>query len=89
MILEGSVRPTHFRGVLTVEVVGAATVREEDGLALSSRNKLLTRVDRVAALALSRALRETGEARVLIAARVGSTRLIDNMPVRLGGDTAA
>ena len=169
VILEDSVRPTHFRGVLTVvaklfglvrpdlavfgqkdyqqlvlvrrmvwdlclpvEVVGAATVREDDGLALSSRNKLLTRVDRVAALALSRALRaaadagghgpeaalaaaldslrsvrgldldylrlagpdvgpvpETGEARVLIAARVGSTRLIDNMPVRLGGDTAA
>ncbi len=117
VILEGSVRPTHFRGVLTVvaklfglvrpdlavfgqkdyqqlvlvrrmvsdlclpvEVVGAATVREDDGLALSSRNKLLTRVDRVAALALSRALRETGEARVLIAASVGSTRLIDNMP---------
>ncbi|MFC0037033.1 pantoate--beta-alanine ligase [Actinomadura rayongensis] len=39
-----------------VEVVGAPTVREKDGLALSSRNRYLTDADRVTATALSRAL---------------------------------
>ncbi|MFB7174869.1 pantoate--beta-alanine ligase [Streptomyces sp. NPDC056254] len=39
-----------------VEVVGVPTVREEDGLALSSRNRYLTPADRQTALALSRAL---------------------------------
>jgi pantoate--beta-alanine ligase len=109
---------------LPVEVVGAATVREADGLALSSRNRYLDADQRQAAVALSRALRaaqerasygvpaarwaamrvlkaepaveldylaltstdlgeppETGEGRILVAARVGSTRLIDNMPL--------
>jgi pantoate--beta-alanine ligase len=113
---------------MDVEVVGATTVREDGGLALSSRNKYLSADDRVTALALSRALRAAvdaateggdralaaahdvldrapgvdvdylaltspdlgpapaaGEARVLVAARVGSTRLIDNMPLHLGG----
>jgi len=91
--LEGSVRPTHFRGVLTVvaklfglvrpdaavfgqkdyqqlvlvrrmvrdlclrvDIVGAETVRESDGLALSSRNRYLGPGQRRPALALSRAL---------------------------------
>ena len=40
-----------------VEVVGVPTVREPDGLALSSRNRFLTREQRVAALALSHSLR--------------------------------
>ena len=40
-----------------VEVVGAETVREDDGLALSSRNQYLDEDDRRLALALSRALR--------------------------------
>ncbi|KQY50212.1 MULTISPECIES: pantoate--beta-alanine ligase [unclassified Nocardioides] len=110
-----------------IEVVGGETVREPDGLALSSRNRYLEPADREHAVALSRTLlraRENamygadsalaaaraelrasdgvdldylvitgtdlgpapahGEARVIIAARVGSTRLIDNMPVHLG-----
>jgi len=114
-----------------VEVVGAETVREPDGLALSSRNRYLDEEQRDNATALSRALRAAQgaagygaagalgaaraelraaqgvdldylvitdpdlgelppvvprgtEARVLIAARVGTTRLIDNMPLVLG-----
>ncbi|MEW2412706.1 pantoate--beta-alanine ligase [Streptomyces sp. NPDC046866] len=39
-----------------VEVVGVPTVREEDGLALSSRNRYLSPQERRTALALSRAL---------------------------------
>ncbi|MDP9319042.1 MAG: pantoate--beta-alanine ligase [Actinomycetota bacterium] len=112
---------------MPVEILGVATVRAADGLALSSRNRYLTDLQREAALALSRALSrgqedgfrgaaavvsaaravldaapdvstdylelrgvdlrpppETGEARLLVAARVGPTRLIDNMAVVLG-----
>lgn len=116
---------------LGVEVVGAETLREADGLALSSRNRYLDDEQRQQAVALNRTLRaarevsEYGvevaldaaraelrassgvdldylvitapdlselsagvqpgtEARILIAARVGPTRLIDNMPITLG-----
>ena len=95
---------------LPVEVVAVPTVREPDGLALSSRNAYLSQQQRRTALVLSRAL-ATGDvtagralldaepgvepdylARVdsttfdddpngdllVIAARVGTTRLIDN-----------
>ncbi len=108
-------------------VVGVPTVREADGLALSSRNRYLSEGERAAATALSAALvagahvsgqgaaavlraaaetlaaepgvvvdylelrapdlgpaPENGDARLLVAARVGSTRLIDNVPVLLG-----
>jgi pantoate--beta-alanine ligase len=41
-----------------VEVVPGATVREEDGLAISSRNSRLTPKEREAAAVLPRALRE-------------------------------
>ncbi|NVI86536.1 pantoate--beta-alanine ligase [Actinomadura sp. BRA 177] len=40
-----------------VRIMGGATVREPDGLALSSRNRYLSQAERGTALALSRALR--------------------------------
>ncbi|OIJ28594.1 pantoate--beta-alanine ligase [Nocardioides luteus] len=116
---------------LGVDVVGAPTQREPDGLALSSRNRYLSPEQREEATTLSRALyaaqAEAGhgveaalqaaraelrrakgvdldylvitdpalaalptdpepatEARILIAARVGTTRLIDNMSLTIG-----
>ena len=114
---------------MPVEVVGCSTVRELDGLALSSRNVYLEGEDRQAATVLYRALREgaalieagehdpgvvrsrmaaavaaepratldyaevvgaedlqspvhlAGELRLLVAARVGRARLIDNVGV--------
>jgi pantoate--beta-alanine ligase len=112
------------------EVVAVPTVREADGLALSSRNMYLSEFDRDAARSLSQALQagervategpsavrraarevlvreplalvdylvlvhpETledvpqlyrGPALLLVAARIGSTRLIDNLPLTIG-----
>jgi len=125
---------------LGLSITSVPTVRDPDGLAMSSRNKYLSAAERTTALALSRALREgfatasDGPARVLaaaqsvldaspglsvdylalvdpdtfapvgcapsgcapsgggfgpavlaVAARVGTTRLIDNMRLNLGG----
>ena len=113
---------------LGVEIRGVSTVREPDGLAMSSRNRYLDADERSTALALSMALRagaaaagngsaavlaaanavlrkasgvdvdylalrsvglgepRTGDpARLLVAARVGRTRLIDNIAVPLLG----
>jgi len=110
-----------------LDVVGVPTVREHDGLALSSRNRFLDAEQRQAAVALSAALvagahvsaqgaeavletaratlaavpeveldylelrapdlgpaPEHGDARLLVAAKVGKTRLIDNAAVLLG-----
>jgi len=46
---------------LGVRVVGCPTVRDSDGLAISSRNRYLSVTDRQSALALSRALRGAEE----------------------------
>jgi pantoate--beta-alanine ligase len=115
---------------LGVDVVAVPTVREGDGLAMSSRNRYLTPFDREVALVLQKALaagaaaasegpsavrraardvlvaepaarvdylalvdpldladvREhyRGDALLAVAARVGSTRLIDNVPLVVG-----
>jgi pantoate--beta-alanine ligase len=91
---------------LEVELRVLPVVRDEDGLALSSRNALLSADERQRALTLARALRtrDRAEALTLLAAanglkvdyvevadfdpptlagavRVGSTRLIDNVPL--------
>lgn len=115
---------------LGIEIGGVAIVRDDDGLALSSRNAYLSDADRSAALALPRMLNATAaaieggadisaqlaagrdallaagfaavdyvalvdadaltpldqldrDARLLAAARIGGTRLIDNVPVRI------
>jgi pantoate--beta-alanine ligase len=113
----------------SVEIIGVPTVREPDGLAMSSRNRYLNEAERAQALVIPRALRagaargadgadavldaahevfesepgvvldyvalvdsvnwepptsRTRFGKILVAARVGGTRLIDNMDVRLG-----
>jgi pantoate--beta-alanine ligase len=122
---------------LGVEVAGVPTVRDPDGLAVSSRNAYLTAAERATALALSHALRAgrqagesgpdavlaaaqqvldeaakadpplvtdylalvepdtftpvkpgfAGDALLLVAARAGATRLIDNTPLTLSRPT--
>jgi pantoate--beta-alanine ligase len=121
---------------LGVDVVGAPTLREPDGLALSSRNRYLDPEERLQAVALQRTLRAAAgaaaygveaalvearaelreavgvdldyleillpdlapvpehlavatEGRALIAARVGTTRLIDNLPLTVGPNEAS
>ncbi|OBJ85893.1 pantoate--beta-alanine ligase [Mycobacterium asiaticum] len=112
---------------IDVQVVGVPTVREADGLAMSSRNRYLDPQQRELAVALSAALtagahaaghggqaaldaaravldatpglavdylqlRDTelgpvprnGSGRLLIAARLGSTRLLDNVAIQIG-----
>lgn len=110
-----------------VEIVGVPSIREEEGLALSSRNRFLTDLDRERALGMYRAIKHaqqvggdgvatvsavvakelialdveyshlvdaqtwevvssdfSGEAILVIAAKVGSVHLIDNGLVRIG-----
>ncbi|WP_347956264.1 pantoate--beta-alanine ligase [Gordonia aichiensis] len=112
---------------MDVEIIGVPTVREADGLALSSRNRYLSPAEREVATVLSAALLagthaaaggrdailaaaravlatapqievdylelrgrgleeppEIGDGRLLVAARVGPARLIDNVGVAIG-----
>lgn len=121
------IRSMARRFCLPVHIIGVPTVRDDDGLALSSRNVYLSAEQRQQALAIPRALAAArnaaeagadadvllqtasevlaasgltpdylaltapdlgaapavGEARLLVAARVGTTRLLDNICVHL------
>ena len=65
---------------MPVCIVGVPTVREADGLALSSRNRLLSRAERPLAIALYRAL---GEAQRQIAAGVRDVAVIRHAAIAL------
>ena len=56
-VMEGAFRPGHFNGVC--QIVGCPIVREEDGLALSSRNARLSDEERKNALKISQTLFES------------------------------
>ncbi|MFG1754552.1 pantoate--beta-alanine ligase [Streptosporangium sandarakinum] len=63
-----------------VAVVGGPTVREADGLALSSRNRYLSDDDRRAALSLSRALFAGAERRTPAEIRGAAREVLDGEP---------
>ncbi|GAA4418568.1 hypothetical protein GCM10023169_08310 [Georgenia halophila] len=70
---------------LGVEIVGVPTRREDDGLALSSRNAYLTAPQRIQALAISRALRTGVEAADGGADAATVLRVTDEVLTHAGG----
>lgn len=64
---------------LEVEVIGGSTLREPDGVAMSSRNVFLSAGERVTATALSRALREAARQTSVPAARAAASAVLDHV----------
>lgn len=63
-----------------IEIVAVPTVRDIDGLALSSRNLRLTSSDREAALVISRALRQAVNQESLVSAQRALTATLEQEP---------
>jgi len=59
-----------------VDIVGAPIVREEDGLAMSSRNRFLSPAERASALVLSASLRAAAQEPAPAAALAAASRLL-------------
>ena len=64
---------------MDVEVLGVPTVREADGLALSSRNVFLTAAERALATSLSAALEKAASQDSVAAARVAANEVLDRV----------
>jgi pantoate--beta-alanine ligase len=64
---------------MDVEVLGAPTVREADGLALSSRNVFLTAAERALATSLSAALEKAASQDSVAAARIAANEVLDRV----------
>jgi pantoate--beta-alanine ligase len=64
---------------MDVEVVGVPTVREADGLALSSRNVFLTAAERALATSLSAALEKAASQSSVPAARIAANEVLDRV----------
>jgi pantoate--beta-alanine ligase len=64
---------------MDVEVIGAPTVREADGLALSSRNVFLTAAERALATSLSAALEKAAAQDSVAAARIAANEVLDRV----------
>jgi pantoate--beta-alanine ligase len=64
---------------MDVEVLGAPTVREPDGLALSSRNVFLTAAERALATSLSAALEKAAAQDSVAAARIAANEVLDRV----------
>lgn len=62
---------------LPIEIVGVATVREPDGLAMSSRNVFLSPADREQARAIPRALREGAAFLTVPVAEIAMRRVLE------------
>jgi len=129
-VIRSMARDLDLQFPAAANIIGVPTVREPDGLAMSSRNRYLSTADRIRAAALPRAMQRAvaaiesdgavaaalatleseliaegfasvdyaaladartlaplsgppaAPARLLVAARIGGARLIDNLPVR-------